>query len=363
MKKQHDLENPLRVKEAVDAYVLTLIEDRIEEAKKLSTNYDRLWCEVRRIYKAGGKRMRPYLTYLGSSAFDNTRSLNDMLPIAAAYELLHVAMLVHDDIIDRDVVRHGQPTINGSYRKIYLTDDYRSIDLTHASNSAALLAGDALISEAYLQLQRIDNIDISTRRNILEQFHQAIFTVIGGELLDTEVSDVALRSIAGVDTRRVAQQKTASYSFIAPLMTGAILSGATKSQLDTITDFAQSVGIGFQYRDDMLGIFGDMQATGKSTYGDIIEGKVTLLTQVFFEKANDAQKEQFYAGFGVRDAGDAVYDSVKQAMINAGVPQHVETIIEEKRAKAMRALDSLSLDKTVYAAFEAIVKKALYREK
>ena len=134
-------------KQAVDAYIVDRIHDRVAQATVVYPRYERLWREIARIYQAGGKRMRPYLTVVGYGALDAA-----IIPVAAVQELLHVAMLVHDDIIDRDVVRHSQPTVNGAYEA-----DYAPLlppqQTTHYANSVALLAGDALLSEAYHLVQ------------------------------------------------------------------------------------------------------------------------------------------------------------------------------------------------------------------
>lgn len=356
--------SPQEVKKKIEEQIGAIIKHRTGMAQHKSPQYYHLWKEIERVFHAGGKRLRPYLVVLAYEAFqkDKTLDTDDVFRVACAYELLHMAMLIHDDIIDRDITRHGAPTINGQYRLYYTSDEFRDIDVIHASNNAALLAGDAILSEAHFQLastlSRIKNPE-----KVLTQFHDAIYTVIGGELLDTEVSDVPYDKVANVNVKAVAAQKTASYSFISPLVTGALLADASDEQIKQLTVFAQSIGIGFQYRDDMLGIFGDESSTGKSTYGDISEGKITLLTQLFFEKADDSQIKQFKAGFGVLNAESTVYDGVKRVMTEAGVPQEAEAVIQQKRQKATKALDTLNLSDDARKGFEFIIQKALNREK
>src|SRR5690606_6937113 len=94
---------------------------------------------------AGGKRIRPFLTISAYALFSSTIP-SDMYKIAAAQEFLHFALLIHDDIIDRDTIRYGQKNITGVYTEIYQTD---SSDSLHFANGAALMAGDLALSQAY----------------------------------------------------------------------------------------------------------------------------------------------------------------------------------------------------------------------
>lgn len=166
-------------KQAVDAYIMDRIDDRVAQASAVHPRYERLWREIARIYQAGGKRMRPYLAVVGYGKLDTA-----IVPVAAAQELLHVAMLVHDDIIDQDTMRHSQATINGAYETDYVSVLPGS-QATHYANSAALLAGDVLLSEAYRLVQSAP-FSSSVIRQLSERLSQSVFEVIGGELIDVE---------------------------------------------------------------------------------------------------------------------------------------------------------------------------------
>ncbi len=87
----------------------------------------------------------------------------------------------------------------------------------------------------------------------------------------------------------IAEQKTASYSFVSPLTMGAILAGASEDQRDLLKHFGTSIGIAYQLRDDIIGIFGNEEVTGKSSEGDIKEGKRTLLIDEFYKRATEEQ--------------------------------------------------------------------------
>ena len=173
------------VKQQVNAYIESLFNERIQEADALHPRYTTLWKATQTLFKSGGKRMRPYLVMLAYTAYGGDQT-DAILPAAVSQELLHQAMLIHDDIIDRDTVRYGTKNVSGQY-----VDDYLSIlkehDARHFADGAAVIAGDFLLSEAFFQLNQIP-IDGALKRKAYQSLHTSVFKVVGGELLDTEAS-------------------------------------------------------------------------------------------------------------------------------------------------------------------------------
>lgn len=332
------------VRTKVNDELAAIIDKRLESSAALSSNYYTLWQEIKRTALAGGKRIRPYLVVLGYTLYSDDSSYDDILPAAVAYELLHIAMLVHDDIIDRDTVRHNEKTINGAYEEKYQTSSLQPSMVNHAANTAALLAGDALLTEAFMHLYSVKGVEASLIKKAHEELFSATYTVIGGELLDTEASYISIESAESVDPKTVALQKTASYSFESPLVTGAILAGASLEQQQIVRTCAGHIGIGFQYRDDMLGIFGEEAVTGKSSIGDVVEGKNTLLVQDFLQHASVQQRKAFTAVYGVPNLQEAEYRTVQGLMREAGTPERIEQAIKDEIAAAHNSIAQLTID-------------------
>lgn len=342
-------------KRDVNQYLDVLASERIAEADKESQSYGVLWREIARIIKAGGKRVRPYMVLLAYEIFGG-KDKQLILPAAAASELLHIAMLAHDDIIDRDDIRHGQETIHASYingRYKYLGDT----DKKHFSQSAALLAGDALISESYYQLSLVRS---SNQADLMKTMHRAIRVVVGGELLDTECS--FLPQVA-TDTPidKIAEQKTASYTFEAPLVMGALLAGASRDDIATLRQFSHVLGIGFQIRDDVLGVFGQEDETGKSSLGDIREGKLTHLVKHFYELANEEQQTVFNAAYGKEDATIEMIRKAKKVLDESGALAMTERMVDDYAAKADSYIKSLGISREGAAALGELKSMALKR--
>lgn len=290
----------------VNDYLKTFLRDKRVLAQSIHPNYERLLGEIERVTLAGGKRLRPHLVFVGYGAQDAS-----IAPLAAGYELLHTALLVHDDIIDRDAIRHNQATIH----QAYFDQHYSTLDDPHErhhfSTSAALLAGDVLISWAYELLARLD-LSADRYRQSSQIMSDAVFNVAGGELIDTE----SPFNPVPIDPIVVATYKTASYSFVAPLLAGAALSAHHYSDksLDTLKAYATNIGIAFQLRDDILGIFGDEAKTGKSTVGDLREGKRTVLIELFRKSASLDEYELFRQSFGNPQASDESLVKLKELL-------------------------------------------------
>ncbi len=350
--------SPQQTKEAIDQFILPLLEERQTQAEAMHPTFQTLCQDIARLYSSGGKRFRPYMTLLTYSAYSNDDT-NNVMAAAAAQELLHLAVLIHDDIIDRDDIRYGVQNISGRYKEHYRKPLPEDAENTHFAEGAAILAGDLLLSEAYHLLQQaaVAPDCIGEAMTIL---HRALFAVIGGELLDTEAS---FRGETAAHPLLIAEQKTASYSFVLPLQIGACLAGASAEQREVLDQLAQTLGIGFQIRDDIMGVFGDSAVTGKSTDGDLQEGKRTLLIEEFYRLATAEQADEFNAIFGQHTATAEQLVRARQLIEASGAKVSIESMITEYQEKATDIVAQLQIDDHHRAAFTQLVAICLQREK
>ena len=345
-------------KALVDSYLATYIEGRKKDAEEIGISYVRLWRSIEKLLTSGGKRFRPYMVLGTYQAYAPNAPLNDVLAAAAAQELLHLAMLIHDDIIDRDTVRYGVKNVAGQYLDFYATYIHDNEERIHMSNAAAVLAGDTLIADAHALL-RSTAIDSDRLRRAETILTKAIFDVIGGELLDTEIAHLPKGSISTLD---VARHKTASYSFVSPLTMGAVLAGAPETDIDTLKKLSGHLGVGYQFRDDLLGVFGNEETTGKSTSTDLMEGKRTYLIEQFERLANEEQQSDFFAIFHRHDTTDAELAKAKLLLIESGAKDAVEAAIDDHRYNAEQLIDQLSLSVESRALYHELIAHCLTRE-
>ncbi len=341
-----------RVKEQLHEYCL----DKIELAEDIGKGYVTLWQEIDAYLAAGGKRIRPYLVSLAFEAYggDDAQSV---LPVACAWELLHAALLIHDDIIDRDTVRHGVPNIAGAYQARY--SELTEVDATHFAMSAALLAGDLLLS-ASQEIVNSSALADSDKLRIQSYLQRAIYAVGGGEFLDFESS---LYPIKQNDPLSIALHKTASYSFQLPLVSGASLAKAPRSELKKLEAIGLETGIAFQLMDDLLGVFGDQATTGKSNRTDIFEKKRTLLVEYASQQLGSEQANQLEMLFdNNRTMSAPEAEEVISLLQASGVQAYVQEQIAQRAQRAINIIETLQVGSEYKQALTALVNKATQRD-
>jgi geranylgeranyl diphosphate synthase type II len=242
-------------------------------AAALGPEYEQLWVELE-ANTVGGKRFRPRMVFAAYQALGGT-DMEAAACIGAAFELLHTALIVHDDVIDRDFVRRGGPNLAGTYRDKALAAGGSEAAAEHRGISAAVIAGDLALFNAYRLIDRSGVGDV-VRGRLVEVMDDALFASAAGELIDVDFS--FLPDVPRVDDILAMERlKTAVYSFECPLQAGAILAGASEQTVATLGDFGREMGIAYQIVDDLLGVFGTEAETGKTTIGDLREGKRTVL--------------------------------------------------------------------------------------
>ena len=279
------------------------------EADALAPGYGALWTSL--ADQVGGKLLRPRLTlaaYLGLGGTD----VDGVAPVAAAQELLHTAMVVHDDVLDHDETRRGRPNLAGARRAALAATGIFGKAAEDQVLAAALLGGDLALTGAFDLVARAP-IAPELRLGAVQLLVRSVTTTVGGELLDIGAQ---LHEPTNVDALLIAELKTATYTCSAPLMVGALLAGAdvaTRAQLDRL---GIALGVAFQLIDDELGVFGDPVETGKSVLSDIREGKRTELLRLTYLLADDAGRAILD-----RHVGDPDLDDDGAARVRAVIAQ------------------------------------------
>jgi Geranylgeranyl pyrophosphate synthase len=257
----------------VDAVLARLFSLARKRAEPLGLAYSALWDSIEAA-TTGGKRFRPRMVFASYEALGG-RDLEAAACVGAAFELLHTSLCVHDDVIDRDFVRRGLPNVSGVFRNRALAAGQSDADAEHHGISAAVIAGDLALFNAYRLIDR-SGVTGRIRARLLEVMDDALFASAAGELIDIDFT--LLDDAPHVDDILAMERlKTAVYSFEGPLQAGAILAGASDETVATLGEFGREIGIAYQLVDDVLGVFGASEETGKTTIGDLREGKRTVL--------------------------------------------------------------------------------------
>ncbi len=340
----------------LDQVIAEYFERSIHDASQIDASYRQLWETLYTLIRSGGKRLRPQMTLMAYEAFGGTTN-NDIVRVAAAQELLHFSLLIHDDVIDRDYTRYGTLNVAGHYRDLYAKFLPDESDRLHFAHSAAILAGDLMLSGAH-HLISSSNLSESQKSTAEQLLSLSIFEVAGGELLDTELSFVPYND---GDAIKIARYKTAGYSFMIPLLTGAKLAGADEHQAELLRNFATSLGVAYQLVDDLLGTFGEEETTGKSTTSDIIEGKRTYMVEQALAAMTVLEKDRFESLFGNQNATLDQVEDVKQMLVSTGAKSKTEHTIREYADVAESSLKQLNLDENEYQKFASLIRKVTER--
>ena len=339
------------IKTQVDATLARLFEEHERTAQATDSRYGRLWTTIREIGLAGGKRIRPYLTVVAYRGFGGMNPA--IIEIAAAQELLHLSLLFHDDIMDHDYVRHGVPNIAGRYLEHYKGQP----DVHHLADSAAILAGDLLLGLAY---ETVGNSEFApeVRARALRALGRAVHEVAGGQLLDMEAAGLGG---AAEESLKIARLKTASYSFVGPLVMGAILAGASDQDLATLEVLGTALGVGFQLADDLIGLFGDAREAGKPVISDLREGKSTYLIRQAFAMCSPADRTWLESAWGRADVTLADLEHARQIVTQCGARAATEAVLQQQATLARDAVAVLNISTDAATALSQVIERAMWR--
>jgi geranylgeranyl diphosphate synthase, type I len=290
----------------------------------------------------GGKRLRPEFLWCGwiSAGTGGTAEADAVLEVGAALELIQACALVHDDVIDKSERRRGGPSTHRAVAKVH-ADAGLAGDSEHFGVSAAVLLGDLALAWAddlYLAgAHALAAVDRS-----LPVWRSMRTEVLSGQLLDLLVTAAvgAEPAAQASDAMRVNRFKTAAYTVERPLQLGATLAGAGAQTVAALRSYGVDVGIAFQLRDDLLGVYGDPTVTGKPAGDDLIEGKRTLLlaTARAALVGNRDLLAEFDAGVGTVGADPARLAAI---IASTGAPDVLEQQITELVDSGLAALDTL----------------------
>jgi geranylgeranyl diphosphate synthase type I len=251
-------------------------------------------------------------------------------------ELLQSSFLIHDDIMDRDEVRRGAPTVFSQYAA--LGTQRRLPDPVRFGDSHAICAGDVAFFFAFDILSRLE-IPAELLRQVLAISNRAVMETCVAQMQDVYFGSLpAGASVAEEDVLRVYHYKTGRYTFTLPLQTGAVLAGCRGRVLESLETLGELFGVIFQIKDDEIGLFGNEGDIGKPVGSDVEEGKKTLFYAYLYEAAGEEQKKELTRLFG--SDGDGVH-RVRRLVEELGVRTRVEAKLADLADRARQEIARL----------------------
>jgi geranylgeranyl diphosphate synthase type I len=294
---------------------------------------------IRDLVLAGGKRLRPAFCYWGFRAAGGAPEDPAVIDAGAAFELLHAFALIHDDVMDGSRLRRGAPTVQVDHAARHAQSRWRG-EPRRFGDGVAILAGDLASVIA-------DQLLAGVPRDAVDVWNQLRLEVNIGQYLD--VLGAAEGTFDLERSRLIARYKSGKYTVERPLHFGAALGGRLADLAGPLTAYGEPLGEAFQLRDDLLGVFGDPQVTGKPVGDDLREGKPTMLLVLARQRAEPSDLA-LLDRVGSTDLDEQDVVGLRTYFERCGARAAVEGAIDQLTAEALARLDEAPISATVKQA-------------
>lgn len=292
---------------------------------------------IKSVAMNGGKRLRPLLMSLSYEMYGGG---NKLLKVQAGIvlELLHTFMLIHDDIEDGDLQRHGGPTVEAIYRNKLTGKNIEQRN--HIARGCAINAGDVAHSMVYAKLSSLSAQPSTIVSLVKLVSDKSIITALGQQ---HDILAPTTKKLVLADVERIALYKTAYYSFILPLLFGSTLAENTKDG-KKLEQIGRNLGVAFQITDDLLGVYGQSEVLGKPNISDMREGKNTMLLHHALSMAQPSQIKTIKKYWGNSQADSAALDQIREIFEVSGAKQKAINDASELHAIAVKNIKGLKID-------------------
>jgi len=287
-------------------------------------------------FSLDGKMIRGGLVSLSWSLW-NEEETTAAVQAGAALELIQSALLIHDDIMDRDETRRGGRSIFSQYAEVARKAGIDSAE--HAGESMGICAGDVAFFVAFELLAEMD-IEPRLARMILKACAQEIAYVGVAQMQDVFFGSQS-GAVGESEILNLYLYKTGRYTFSLPLVVGGLLADRPVDAVRRLEKLGERLGVIFQIKDDELGLFGDQNELGKPVGSDVKEGKKTLFYGYLIQRASETQRERLSGIYGNKALGSADLDFVRDLTCRLGIRAQVNEVVDGLAARARELLAEL----------------------
>jgi len=313
------------------------------------------------LVRAGGKRLRPIVVLLTARFLGGPRAESVALPLAAAVEVFHTFTLIHDDIMDEDAVRRGVPTVHVKWG---VPTAILAGDLLHSLSYRAILAAARYAGEVSEFLEEAPEVTVRHLLDAVDVFSEASVKISRGQAYDMMFEKRG--SVTHHEYLRMIYLKTGAL-FEASAKLGAIAAGKDRDIVDAMGLYGRLVGIAFQVRDDVLGVFGDPRVTGKPVYSDLRRGKKTVLVLYALEKAEGEARELLESVLSGERVDEESLKAAAKVIEETGALDYAMRLARRYSKTAIQVLDNVNeaagKDEEAYQALKELAIFAVEREK
>jgi len=352
----------MEFKELFANYKKTIKEKLLETIDLKKADYEKRFGEndefftIFKNFTVSGKMIRGSLFLL--SCESNGYKIDDsLLSIACSLELMHSALLIHDDIMDNDELRRGEKTIFTKYKEIAIDRNIKNPE--HYGLSMGIVTGDIAL---FMAEELVSNYEKANLKKVLEFYTQELRFVGIGQMLDFRYG-AEEREVSAYEIERMYIYKSARYTFSLPLAMGAIAAGKNDDFIKKIEKLGETIGLIFQLVDDDIGIFGDEEEIGKPIGSDIKENKKTLMRSLLINKIDDEKKDLVEEIFGKQNITEGEIEIIRNLLIESGTREDIKVKINDlykESEKIIASLDLTSEYKKVYLDLLEYNTKRIY---
>jgi geranylgeranyl diphosphate synthase type I len=304
-----------------------------------------------RPFATGGKLLRGSVVCFSYAMFSGQAPSAAAFKAAMALELAHSALLIHDDVMDQDALRRGQPSLHRQYQS--LAAEQGLPDAARLGENLALCGGDAAF---FLGLELLGEMAVEplVASTVIGLFARGLMTVCAGQM-----QDVYLESSPTMPTKRaihdMMRAKTAYYTLALPLAMGAALAAQPPATIRCLQAIGAAAGTIFQIRDDELGLLGTAAKLGKPVGADIRKGKKTLLYYHLLKRSKPQDRVRLRAIFGNPAASPRDIAFVQTAAREYDIPALLNREIAILQASALARISSLDVPAAAKTELKSLV--------
>jgi len=306
-----------------------------------------------------GKMVRGGLVVLGYQTFGRQPVSHNVIKAAAAMEIMHSSLLIHDDIMDNDTIRRGQPTMHHYYTSIGKREK-----LSHPEQfglSAGICLGDIGF---FLSQEIIGRIKVDYAKHIkLNSFFVNEVIKVGSAQLYEMFNTISPKVITRDEVFAVYLHKTARYTFSLPLMLGAMLAGTSKEGIKKLEKLGELMGLVFQFQDDILGMFGQEKTLGKNVGSDMRERKKTLFYLEIFGKRKYHHQKKLQQLFTKKRITKSDIRLAQELIIASGIFDVVKSQQQAYSRRAAKIIKSFDVSAKTRNLYQELLEYNLNRTK
>lgn len=350
-------------KKDFDPLLLNVLEQEVADAAHVSTELGWMLNTMKTFALSGGKRLRPFLfteSVLGlNEVYDVSYSREDIMHLAVFLELIHLELLVLDDIMDKSSTRHGVETVHIQEQKKFAYE-FGERDAEHFGVSAGIISGIVFGNVAMkVAAQPASSFNPQNVLRMIQYYNDVVIKTAYGQFHDMYAASKDVVTEERVHMIHV--YKTAKYTIEGPLVAGGLLHDPN-IDIQKISSFAEPLGVAFQVVDDLIGTFGTDEHIGKSVMSDFEEGKHTFLTVKAHELLSDSDSREFALLLAKKSPTREDFDAFRSYIETSGSRKYSEELAVKYLEESLQNLAQSAYNESVKERLTSLAQFIVHRD-